>query len=130
MHHVRILIADDHDVIRRMVREVLQTRPDFEVIGEATNGIDAVEQSRMLKPDVVLLNIVMPTLNGFDAAREINKTAPNSAIVILSTHKNEQFIEEAQRIAIDGYVEKSEAGHELTKAIDAALTDKSSFLVE
>jgi DNA-binding NarL/FixJ family response regulator len=77
---VRILIADDHPVIRRVVRSTLQRQPHFEVCGEVENGLEAVEEAKKLKPDVVVLNVSMPVLNGFEAAREIKKTVPESAI--------------------------------------------------
>src|SRR5271156_3846796 len=118
---VRILIADDHPIIRRVVRSTLQQHPHFEICGEAVNGAEAIEEAKKLKPDVVVLNVSMPVLNGFDAAREIKKALPESAIVILSQNADKQFVEEAKKIGVRAYVAKSKAGEALVKAVEAAI---------
>src|SRR5580700_2648257 len=81
---VRILIADDHPIVRKQVRSILERHSRFEVCGEAQDGAKAIEEAQRLKPDVVVLNVEMPVLNGFEAAREIKMKLPESAIVILS----------------------------------------------
>jgi two-component system, NarL family, nitrate/nitrite response regulator NarL len=83
---IRIVVADDHPIVRGMVRSALEEHPHFEVCGEAENGAEAIEEVRRVKPNVVVLNITMPLVNGFEAAREIKKQAPETAIVILSSH--------------------------------------------
>src|ERR1700680_172567 len=113
---VRILIADDHPVIRKRVRSILEDHPRFEVCGEATDGAKAIEEARRLKPDVVVLNVTMPVLNGFEAAREIKTTLPESAIVILSSNADQRFVEEAKKIGVRAYVAKSRAGEALLQA--------------
>src|SRR5580704_8873903 len=118
---VRVLIADDHPVIRGMVRSTLQQHPEFEVCGEAADGAQAVEEAKKLKPDVVVLNVSMPVLNGFEAAREIRATLPNSAIVILSSHADERFVREAKEIGVRAYVAKTKAGAALVRAVEAAV---------
>jgi two-component system, NarL family, response regulator NreC len=127
---VRVLIADDHAVIRGVVREALKARADFEVCGEAENGREAVEEAKKLKPDVVVLNITMPILNGFEAAREIKAVLPEAAIVILSSHTDKHFIEVAKTIGAQAYVAKSQAREQLVKAVESALLGKDFVLME
>src|ERR1700733_10094883 len=118
---VRVLIADDHPVIRSMVRSTLQLHPNFEVCGEAVDGAQAIEEAKKLKPDVMVLNVSMSVLNGFEAAREIKATLPQSAIVILSSNTDQQFVKEAKEIGIRAYVAKTKAGEALVKAVEAAV---------
>ena len=118
---VRILIADDHPMIRRAVRSTLQDHPHFEVCGEAFDGAQAVEEAKKLKPDVVVLNVTMPVLNGCEAARKIKQTVPQSAIVILSSNADRRFVEEAKKIGVRAYVAKTRAGEALAKAVEAAV---------
>jgi len=91
MKILRIVIADDHDLIRRGVRTLLESRADWEICGEAHTGREAVEQAGKLRPDVVVLDISMPDLNGIDAAKRIRKEAPEAEILILSAHYTDQF---------------------------------------
>jgi DNA-binding NarL/FixJ family response regulator len=127
---VRILIADDQPTIRMMVRSTLETVPHFEVCAEAADGAQAIEQAQKLKPDVVVLNVTMPVLNGFDAAREIKAILPETAIVILSSHADQRFVEAAKKIGVRAYVAKSKAGDPLVKAIEAAVKGDDFVLVE
>ena len=127
---VRILIADDHPGIRETVRSTLEQHPRFEVVGEAEDGAKAIREARRLKPDVVVLNVAMPVLNGLEAAREIKTSLPQSAIVILSLNVDQLFIEEAKKIGVRAYVAKTEAGKALIKAIEAALKGDGFVLVE
>ena len=89
--------------------------------GEAVDGAKAIEEAQRLKPDVVVLNVTMPVLNGFEAAREIKASLPETAIVILSGHADERFVEEAKKIGARAYVAKNKAGEALIKAIEAAV---------
>src|SRR5580658_7536118 len=127
---VRVLIADDHDVIRGMVRSTLQQHPEFEVCGEAADGAQAIEEAKKLKPDVVVLNVTMPVLNGFEAAREIKAILPQSAIVILSQKADLEFVEQAKKIGVRAYVAKSRAGESLVKAVEAAVMGEDFILIE
>jgi DNA-binding NarL/FixJ family response regulator len=95
---VRILIADDHPVIRQRVRFALEGHSRFEVCAEAEDGAKAIEEAQRLKPDVVVLNVTMPVVDGFQAAREIKASLPETAIVILSSHVDQRFIDEAKKI--------------------------------
>jgi two-component system response regulator NreC len=127
---LRILVADDHPVIRKSVRQILVSHPRFEVCGEAHDGAAAIDEAHRLKPDVIVMNITMPVLNGIDAAREIKASLPELAIVILSTHADKQFIEQAKKSGARAYVAKTKAAEALVKAIEAAVLDGDFVLVE
>ena len=127
---VRILIADDHSLIRERVRSTLEQHPRFEVCGEAEDGLKAIEKAHKLKPDVVVLNVSMPVLDGFGAAREIRTSLPETAIVILSSSVDRRFIEEAKKIGARAYVAKTKTGEALVKAIEAAVTEGDFVLLE
>jgi len=127
---LRILVADDHPVIRKSVRHILDSRPRFEVCGEARDGAEAVDEAQRLKPDVVVLNITMPVLDGIAAAREITARLPQTAIVILSSHADKHFIEQAKKSGAQAYVAKSKAGEALVRAIEAAVVDGDFVLIE
>ena len=122
----RILVADDQEAIRKRVCSILLSRSTFQVCGEAENGKEVVEKTKELNPDVIILDITMPVMNGLDAARMIRKvsTAP---IVILSVHKSKQLMEEAQKIGARGYVAKADAGHDLLRAVDTVLENGTFF---
>jgi DNA-binding NarL/FixJ family response regulator len=126
--NLRILVADDHPMILRMVKEILEAEPHLQVVGEATDGPQAVTQAEALRPDVIVLNVNMPTMSGFEVARRIRTRHPNSAIVILSSHKNGQFIAEARKVGARAYVQKSDAADELVRAVEAAAKGKDFFL--
>ncbi len=123
----RILIADDHDGVRKTLRSLLESRDDFEVCGEAANGVEAITRTKELKPDLVILDIRMPTVDGFEAARVIRKFFPEIRILIFSVHKANQMLEEAQKIGVNGFVEKSENGQVLLRAVDDVLHDQRYF---
>ena len=127
---LRILIADDHALIRRTVRAALERHPRFEVCAEATDGAQAIEEAQKLKPDVVVLNVTMPVLNGFQAARKIRSILPETAIVILSSDADERFIQEAKKIGAKAYVAKTRAGQDLIKAIEAAVAGGDFVLMD
>ena len=118
MANTRILIVDDHEIFRRGLRSLLQSRPDWEVCGEAKDGQDAVELAQQLNPDVVVLDITMPRLNGLDATRMIRKLVPQTKVVILSQHELNAMKQEAFKSGADAYVTKSEVSKELVAAID------------
>ena len=101
----------------------------FEVCGEATDGATAIEEALRLKPDVVVLNVSMPILSGFEAAREIKSKRPESAIVILSSHADAHFVEEGKRVGARAYVAKTKIGEALIKAIRDAVESEDFILV-
>ena len=119
MPSLRILIADDHEVFRRGVRGVLEEQPGWQVVGEAGNGRRAVEMARELQPDVVVLDISMPELNGLDATRQILQVSPASEILILTLHDSEQLAEEVLKAGVRAYILKSDAAQDLVAAVSA-----------
>jgi two-component system, NarL family, nitrate/nitrite response regulator NarL len=125
---VKILIADDHPLIRQIVTATLNSQPRFKVVGEAENGLEALDKARALKPDVVVLDISMPVLDGFEAARRIRRRNPKIMIVILSTNESQPFIDEAKKIGARAYVPKSEAANTLSKAIEAVIENDEFFV--
>jgi DNA-binding NarL/FixJ family response regulator len=124
-----ILVVDDHPVTRKTICALLRAQPDFDVICDATNGTEAVIQAMDLKPDVVVLDIGMPGMNGLDAARLIKKAAPSAEILFLSQHAELETIRQAFRVGGRGYVVKSDAGRELISAVHAVLA-KNRYLNE
>lgn len=116
---LRILVVDDHEVVRRGVVSLLQSRPDFQMAGEASNGFEAVAMAERLQPDVILLDISLPGLNGLEAARQILRLAPSAQILFFSQHNEPEMIRQAMRIGAAGYVCKADAGRELVDAIHA-----------
>lgn len=124
---MRILVADDQEAVRKRVVATLASRPDFEVCAEASDGQEAVEKATTLSPDLVILDITMPVLNGLDAARAILKSHPKTPILILSVHRSRQLVEEAKRIGVRGYVTKGETIQNLIRAADAVLANQTFF---
>jgi CheY-like chemotaxis protein len=118
-HHQRrqILIADDHEMLRRGVRNTLQTEPDLEICGEAVNGQDAVDKARELHPDLVILDINMPVLNGLAAVRQILRYCPTTKIVIFSVHDSDQTRQEVRAAGAHGFVSKGEDSHDLLRVV-------------
>ncbi len=127
---VRIVVADDQEVVRKRVVATLMSRGNLEVCAEASNGREAVEKAKELNPDLVILDITMPELNGLDAARQIRAFAPNLPILILSVHKNRQVVEEAKKIGVRGYVTKGDAIQKLLLAVDTVLQNQMFFPAE
>jgi DNA-binding NarL/FixJ family response regulator len=108
----------------------LQVYPHFEVVGEAQDGAEPIEEARKLKPDVIVLNVTMPVKNGFEAAREIKTILPKTAIVILSANVDQRFVEEAKKIGVRAYVAKSKAAEALVRAVEAAVQGEDFILIE
>jgi len=126
----RILIVDDHEIFRRGLRSLLESRADWEVCGEATDGQDAVAKAKQLQPDVIVLDITMPRLNGLDATGVIRKEVPSAKVVILSQHQPALMKQVALTAGAGAYVTKSEVSRELMAAIDGLLSNGSSQPVE
>ncbi len=127
MTRARVLIADDHEVVRRGIRSLLENQPSWEVCGEAVTGREAVEKTIQLTPDVVVLDVGMPELNGLEAARQILKVLPHTEILILTMHDSTQLIHEVLAAGARGYVLKSDAGRDLVAAVDALCRHKPFF---
>lgn len=115
---VRIVIADDHEIFRRGLRSLLESHSDWQVCGEAVDGREAIEKVRELKPDVVVLDVTMPQVNGLEAAREIRRIVPESKVVILSQHEPALMRQSALAAGAGAYVTKSEVSRELMIAIE------------
>ena len=127
MATLRILIVDDHDVVRHGVRALIERNRDCEVCGEANNGRDAVAETQRLAPDIVIIDIGMPELNGLDATRQILKLMPTTKILVLTMHDSEQVVREVLATGAHGYLLKSDAGRDLLGAIEALRTNKPFF---
>jgi DNA-binding NarL/FixJ family response regulator len=124
--NMRILIADDHELVRRGLRSLLASRTGWNVCGEAKDGLEAVEKAKQLHPDVVLLDITMPELNGLDAARIIRKDDPNMEIVILSQHDPREMTAPALQAGAREYISKSDVASGLLVALEAIERDLKS----
>jgi len=127
MNRVRILIADDHELLRRGLVATLGEMADWSVVGQAANGREAVALATQLQPEVVVLDITMPELNGLEATRQILDAAPETRVLILSVHESEQVVREVLAAGAQGYLLKSDAGRELVTAVQALLNNKPYF---
>jgi DNA-binding NarL/FixJ family response regulator len=116
---LRILIVDDHAVVRRGVRSLLESHEGWEVCGEATTGRDAVAQSLRLRPDVVIMDLSLPELNGLDATRQILKAAPETEVLVLTMHHSEELARDVLQAGARGYVLKADADENLIAAVDS-----------
>ena len=113
----RVLIADDHAIVREGVRALLKLSDDIDVVGEAANGLEAIEAARRLSPDVILMDIAMPGLGGLEATLEIRKENPAARILVLTQYEDREYIRRFLRAGVSGYVLKKAAGSELTSII-------------
>jgi two-component system response regulator NreC len=127
MPKLRILLGDDHTVVRQGLRKILESQPDWEVVGEAADGRETVAQTLELKPDVAVIDIAMPLLNGIEATRQIVRRLPDIAVLILSMHSDEAFITPALQAGARGYVLKDSADTELIRGVTAVAAGKSFF---
>src|SRR6478752_8189802 len=123
----RIFIADDHEVVRKGLCALLQAQPDWEICGEAGDGREAVDKAQQLKPDVVILDIGMPSLNGLEATRHILKNQPHTKILILTLHDSDQVVREVLNAGARGFLLKSDAARDLVAAVEALRRDKTYF---
>jgi DNA-binding NarL/FixJ family response regulator len=124
MRQVRILVADDHSIVRRGVRALLETHPGWKVCGEAATGAEAVRQAKKLRPDVAVVDITMPDLNGFEATRQIRAAVPQTEVLVLTVHESEQALREVLDAGALGYVSKSDLDLNLSTAIESILRHK------
>ena len=115
--NIRILLADDHDIVLRGLRALIEAQPGMEVCGEASNGRIAVQLADQLKPDIIIMDVGMPELNGFEATRQIRRAQPKVAILVLSMHQSDQLVREVLAAGARGYMLKSDAGRDLVGAI-------------
>ena len=127
MAPLRILIADDHAVVRTGLRTLLESRDGWHVCAEAVDGRDAVEKATKLKPDIAVLDIGMPLLNGVDAARRIHKASPSTQILILTMHESDELVRQVIEAGARGYILKDDADRILLAAVDALRHKKPYF---
>jgi DNA-binding NarL/FixJ family response regulator len=118
---VRILVVDDFEPWRRRICSMLQTRPELSVVAEAGDGLEAVQKAKELKPDLILLDIGLPTLNGLEAANRIRQVAPDAAIIFLTQHRDKDVVRGALSTGARGYILKTDAGRELLAAVAGIL---------
>ena len=126
MANLRLLVADDHDVVRKGVRTLLEEQPGWEVAAEACDGREAVEKAKLVQPDVTILDLSMPELNGLEAAREILKTV-STKVLILTMYDSDPLIRQTLEAGARGYLLKSDAGRDLVSAVDALRRNKTFF---
>ena len=124
---LRILLADDHEIVRRGLCALLQNHEGWEVCGEATDGREAVEKAKQLRPDVVILDVGMPNLNGLDATRQLMQYDPNFKVIVLTITDSDQVIREALDAGARGFVLKSDAARDLVSAVEALQRKRMFF---
>jgi DNA-binding NarL/FixJ family response regulator len=127
MHNLRIVVADDHPLMRRGICGLLESEPGWKVVAEASNGREAVEAMTRSKPDVLVIDLAMPDLNGLTATREILRALPKTQVVLLTMHNTEQVIREVLESGARGFVLKSDAGQNLVAAVKAVAAGKPFF---
>ena len=127
MERIKVLIVDDHRVVRDGLSKILESCNDIHVIGEAANGLDAIRKYTELKPDVILLDISMPKLGGLEVSRRIKKEDPSAKIVILSMHEEEEYSMKLVRLGVSGYLLKDSAAQEVIEAVRSAFAGRAYF---
>jgi len=127
MKTITVLVCDDHAMVRSGLRLLLKTATDIEVIGEAENGHQSVRETRRLSPDVVLMDLSMPLLNGVEAARQIVKEFPSAKVLILSAYNDDQYIQHAVNAGAVGYLVKETAGNDLLRAVHEVAAGNAFF---
>jgi len=124
---IRILLADDHEIVRKGLRSILATKPDWEICGEATNGQEAIDEAKRLRPDLVIMDIAMPEVNGLGATRQIIHDLPGTEVLILTMHETESVVFEVLQAGARGFVLKSDAGKDLIAAAEAVVNHRPFF---
>jgi DNA-binding NarL/FixJ family response regulator len=114
----RVLVVDDHEIFRTGLKALLERYPKYKVVGEATNGQEAVEKTASLKPDVVLMDITLPVLNGLETSRQIRMNLPKTQVIALTAHESVTMAQEAFKAGVCGYVVKSAASRDLLLALE------------
>jgi DNA-binding NarL/FixJ family response regulator len=121
---IKVMIAEDHTIVRQGLARLLSDQPGLEVVGQAVNGRDAVEMAEKLNPDIIIMDIAMPKMNGIEASKKIRKLLPRTKILILSMYSHEHYIHELLEVGVSGYLLKDSSGHDIIKAIDDAMKNK------
>jgi DNA-binding NarL/FixJ family response regulator len=123
----KILVADDHEVVRQGIRMILEARPDWEICGEAENGQEAIRLASELRPDIIIMDITMPVMSGLDAARELSKLRLPSRVLIFTMHESKSLDSSVRKVGADGYVVKSRASRDLIEALERLLGGGTFF---
>ena len=121
---IRVLVADDYEPLRRFVSSTLEKLPQLKLVGEASDGLEAVQKTKELQPDMILLDVNLPKLNGFEVARRVREHTPQLKIIFFSADRSFDTAEDALRMGAYGYIVKSDAGTQLLPALEAALQGK------
>jgi DNA-binding NarL/FixJ family response regulator len=127
MGTLRILVADDHDLVRRGLKMLLEAHPGWKICAEAQTGREAVAMAEEMRPDIAIMDISMPELNGIEAARKIKKVSPNTEMLILSMHQTDQLVREIIEAGAKGYIVKSDSDRSLVAAVEALAVHKPFF---
>jgi DNA-binding NarL/FixJ family response regulator len=125
MKKVKLLVADDHKIFRQGIKKLLEEESDLQVVGEAADGREAIKKATELKPDVILMDIAMANLNGLQATRQIKKVLPDTKVIMVTMHKNEEYVLQSFQAGASGYILKEGAVEELVSAIRTIHQDKS-----
>jgi DNA-binding NarL/FixJ family response regulator len=126
----RILVVDDHDVVRQGVQRILRSRPEWEVVGEAQDGVEALEKAKSLNPDLVILDVTMPRKDGLEVVIEARKLGIRSKILVLTMHDSKELVAAVRKAGASGYVNKSNAARDLIRAAQHILDGGPFFSVE
>jgi DNA-binding NarL/FixJ family response regulator len=126
---IRIMLGDDHKVVRRGMREMLEDRDEWRVCGEAADGAEAVEIAAKLKPNIAVLDLLMPAMNGLDTIRRIRKVSPDTEILIFTMHTSEQLVRDAISAGVRGFVLKCAEARNLIKAVESLVNHKSCLFI-
>jgi DNA-binding NarL/FixJ family response regulator len=127
MRKLRILLADDHTLVRQGLRRILEENPEWEVVAEVQDGREAVDRTLELKPDIVIMDVAMPQLNGAEATRQIARKAPQVRVLALSMYKDESYVSRALQAGACGYILKDSVDADLIRAVTAVSAGKSFF---
>jgi len=127
MAGIRLLVADDHDILRRGLRDLIESQPGWTVVAEASNGSQALEMALECKPDIAIVDVGMPDLNGFETTRRIREVLPQTEVLILTAHDSEQMVHEAEACGARGYLLKSDVGRDLITAVESVRRHKFSL---
>jgi DNA-binding NarL/FixJ family response regulator len=127
MEAIRVLVADDHEIVRRGLCSLIEEQPGFEVAAEAADGREAVEKTRELKPDLTVMDLSMPSMNGLEATRQILKDRPDTKVLVLTMHESDPLIRDVLDAGARGYVLKTDAGRDLIAALEALRRNKTFF---
>lgn len=127
MESLRLLVADDHEIVRKGLRSLIEAQPGWQVVGEASDGREAVEKAKQMKPDVTVLDIGMPALNGLEATRQMLKNDSRAKVLILTMHESDPLIRDILDAGARGYVLKTDASRDLVTAVNAVGSNKTFF---